>query len=124
MGKTGRWGKAAGPTPSRNPGVGESGSPELSGAAVGRAHGGGRDGVTGRRWWSTPGGSGVAGVAGPDTAVEGVGMTEGEGSSSSPVKAIRRLIECLKSEFEAYTCVDEAFPGENETSPGKREVSR
>lgn len=39
-------------------------------------------------------------------------------------KAIRRLKEGLKSEFEAYTCVDEAFPGENETSPGKRKVLR
>lgn len=39
-------------------------------------------------------------------------------------KAIRQLKEGLKSEFEAYTCADEAFPGENETSPGKRKVLR
>lgn len=50
-----------------------------------------------------------------------------EGHWQDPVglsKAIRRLKEGLKSEFEAYTCVDEAFPGENETSPGKRNVLR
>lgn len=39
-------------------------------------------------------------------------------------KAIRRLTEDVKSEFVAYTCADEAFPGENETSPGRRKVWR
>lgn len=83
-------GKAAWLNPCRNPGAAGSGSPELSGAVgvvVAREGCGG--GVAGQMWWSSPcGGGGVAGVAGPGTAVDGVevvvvGMAEEE-------KAVRR----------------------------------
>lgn len=40
------------------------------------------------------------------------------------VKAIGRLMEVSKSEQEAYCCANEAFPGENQASLARREVSR
>lgn len=40
------------------------------------------------------------------------------------VKATGRLMEVLKSEQEAYGCTNEAFPGENQASLARREVSR
>lgn len=39
-------------------------------------------------------------------------------------RAIGRLMEALKSEFEAYSCAHQSFPGEKKTSLAWREVSR